>query len=419
MELLYNTFQQEWAIRALIAGVLVGLMCGLLGSFIVLRNMSLVGDALAHAILPGIVVSFVLVGYNVFGFFLGAVGAGLLTAFAITWIQQKGGTKNDAAIGIAFTAMFSLGVIGISQVSKQEGVHLDLKDFLFGNILGVSNVDLQLTATITLIIILGIIFFYRPLFATTFQPVIAQTMGISVEKVHYLLMLMLSFAVVASLQSVGVILVVSMLITPASTALLIEDRLEKVIVLSGVLGIISAVSGLILAIVLDTTPGPAIALTATFIYLIALLLAPKRGLIRKWNNRRIQKQRIQFEDFLKAMVKIQERGLEHTVFSLSENSGLPKEKVISMLKALSSRKLIEFNGSQWSMLEEGQKQGNRLVRAHRLWETYLVEELGFNAEQIHQEADEFEHFIPESILEEVDAKLGYPERDPHGKIIPR
>jgi len=130
MENFLDILQQEWAIRALLASSMVGLMCGVLGCFIVLRNMALIGDALAHAILPGVVVAFVIVGYSALGFFVGSVIAGLLTAAGITWIQHNVKTKNDAAIGIVFTAMFALGVIGISGVSR-EGVHLDLKDFLF------------------------------------------------------------------------------------------------------------------------------------------------------------------------------------------------------------------------------------------------------------------------------------------------
>ena len=135
-EVLDIFFHEEWAIRALIASSLVGLMCGVLGCFIVLRNLALIGDALAHAILPGVVVAFMVVGYSALGFFTGAFVAGLLTAFGITWIQHNVNTKNDAAIGIVFTAMFSLGIMGISRISRDQDVHLDLKGFLFGNVLG-------------------------------------------------------------------------------------------------------------------------------------------------------------------------------------------------------------------------------------------------------------------------------------------
>ncbi|MDX1666989.1 MAG: metal ABC transporter permease, partial [Saprospiraceae bacterium] len=229
MQELIEVFQYEWAQRALLASAMVGVMCGVLGCFIVLRNMSLIGDALAHAILPGVVFAFMIVGYSALGFFVGSVIAGLIAAVGITWIQHNVRTKNDAAIGIVFTAMFSVGVMGISWISRNEGVHLDLKDFLFGNVLGVANQDLYLTALVTVYVLVSVVVFYRYLFISTFQPVVAQTMGISVKMIHYFLMLLLSFAVVASLQTVGVILVVAMLITPASTALLLASRLYKVI----------------------------------------------------------------------------------------------------------------------------------------------------------------------------------------------
>ena len=156
---LLAVLQEEWAIRALIASSLVGIMCGTIGSFMVLRNMSLIGDAISHAILPGIFVAFIVVGYSSTGFFLGTLLAALLSAVAMTWIQDNIKTKNDAAIGIIFTFMFSLGVIGISYLNNQQGVHLDLKDFLFGTILGVSNEDIIITSLVAFFSILCIILF--------------------------------------------------------------------------------------------------------------------------------------------------------------------------------------------------------------------------------------------------------------------
>ena len=287
---LWQILQESWAIRALIASTMVGLTCGALGAFIVLRNMSLIGDALSHAILPGVVIAFVILGYNTLGFFFGSVAAGLLSAVIITWIQQNVKTKNDAAIGIVFTAMFSIGVIGISSISR-TGVHLDLKDFLFGNVLGVSNEDLIMTGVVMVMVILSIIILYRYLFASTFQPTIASTMGIPVKLMHYYLMLLLSFSVVAAMQTVGVILVVAMLITPASTALLLSDRLPRVLWMASVIGFLSSLTGLILSILYEMPPGPAIAVTATAFYLLVAFLSPRNGVIAKVIQRSRQQQK--------------------------------------------------------------------------------------------------------------------------------
>ena len=412
----FEVFQQAWAFRALIASSLVGLMCGVLGCFIVLRNMSLIGDALAHAILPGVVFAFIIVGYSALGFFTGAVIAGLLAAVGITWIQNTVKTKNDAAIGIVFTAMFSVGVMGISWISRSEGVHLDLKDFLFGNVLGVSDGDLYLTFGITVYVLLSVIVFYRYLFVTTFQPIIAQTMGISVQLIHYFLMLLLSFAVVASLQTVGVILVVAMLITPASTALLLSDRLRTVVAISAVVGLLSAVLGLILAIVFETTPGPAMAVTATVIYLLAVFFAPKKGLVFRFFQRRQLNKKIQIEDFLKQAFRLQEIGqLEPS--KLIEKLGISKA-AFERQKA----RVIELGfmtKQAFRLNEAGIVEAKRMVRAHRLWETYLVNQIGLSAEQIHEDAEKYEHLLTDEMLDEVDKVLGFPTLDPHGSPIPQ
>lgn len=415
MSTLFEILQQEWAIRALIASSLVGVMCGVLGSFIVLRNMSLVGDALAHAILPGVVFAFVLVGYSALGFFTGAVIAGLLTAVGITWIQHNVGTKNDAAIGIVFTAMFSIGVMGISWISRNEGVHLDLKDFLFGNVLGVANSDLYLTAGVTVYVVLSVMIFYRYLFVSTFQPVIAETMGIPVGLIHYFLMLLLSFAVVASLQTVGVILVVAMLITPASTALLLSNRLPVVIGLSAVIGLFAAVLGLLLAIIFDTTPGPAIAVTATLFYLVAVFFAPEKGLVFRFFRNRKLKHRIKLEDGLKEAYRLQQLG-ELTVDSLAGKLGTTPTSLQKIVQLLRTKGLLEKGDLKLTSIGVGEAE--KLVRAHRLWETYLVTKIGLNNEQIHEEAERYEHLLPEALLDAVDQELGFPSTDPHGSPIP-
>lgn len=417
MELI-EILQSSWAMRALIASSMVGIMCGVLGCFIVLRNMSLIGDALSHAILPGVVFGFMIAGYSVLGFFIGSVIAGLLAAVAITWIQQNVKTKNDAAIGIVFTAMFSIGVMAISHLSRTEGVHLDLKDFLFGNVLGVSNDDLCLTGFIGIYVLISIIVFYRYLFATTFQPVIAETMGISVKTVHYFLMLLLSFVVVASLRTVGVILVVAMLITPAATALLLTNRLQRVLVLAGLIGFLSAVSGLILAIIWDTTPGPAMTVVATIIYALAMLFSPEKGLVFRYVRNRKMKEKILVEDILKQTLRLGEKG-KVTVKSLSEKLGFSATAIRKKIPQLERKGLLTTKNNILTLTTEGKIQATRLVRAHRLWETYLVEKMGLTAEQIHEDAEKYEHILTDEIMDEMEEKLGYPAHDPHGSPIPK
>lgn len=413
----FEVFQYEWAIRALLASSMVGIVCGILGCFIVLRNMALIGDALSHAILPGVVVGFIIAGHSILGFFMGSVVAGLIAAVLITLLQRNVKSKEDAAIGIVFTSMFALGVMGISYISKKEGVHLDMKDFLFGNVLGIADQDLWLTFLITLFVVASVIAFYRYLFITTFQETIAQTMGISVSVIHYFLMLLLSFAVVASLQSVGVILVVAMLIIPASTAYLLTNRLKKMLVIAALMGWGSTVLGLVIAILIETTPGPAMTVTSAMLYLVAVVFAPEKGLISKYYIKQGKRMKVMQEDALKQMVKLHEAG-QLSLINLQERLDMTAVQFKRIVNTLQKKKLIKKSKHEFNLTKEGLKTAYRLIRAHRLWETYLVERVGLNKEQIHEDAEKYEHILTPDIMDEMEVRLGNPKRDPHGSPIP-
>lgn len=417
MDGLLEIFSSPWAIRALIASSMVGIMCGALGCFLVLRNMAMIGDALSHSILPGIFFAFIFFGYSTLGFFVGATIAGLVTAIGITWVQENVKTKNDAAIGIIFTAMFSIGVIGISWLNQKQGAHLDLTDFLFGNVLGVSNEDMYLSFIILIYTIGSLILFYRYLFITTFQPTIATAMGFSTKTMHYFFMLLLSVAVVSSLRTVGVILVVAMLITPAATALLLFDDLKKVILVSSLIGLLSAVVGFVLAVIFQTTPGPAMTLVATGFFLLASIFSPSKGLLFKTIDRNNQIKRIVKEDILRQLVKSESLSFKKSY--LVDRLGLNASKIKTGINGLKKMKLVTSSGEDVKLTQLGEAAATRLVRAHRLWETYQVTKLGMDADQIHDEADFLEHHLSDEFLEELERDLDFPDTDPHGSPIPK
>ncbi len=414
MEAILDFFSSEIAIRALLASSMVGVMCGILGTFLVLRNMSLIGDALSHAILPGVYFAFVFVGaYSTVAFFIGSSIAGLIAAISMSWIQQNVPTKNDAAIGIIFTAMFSIGVIGISELQDQH-VHLDLKDFLFGNVLGISNEDLWLALGVMIYTIISVIIFYRYLFISTFQNTIAKTMGIPTNYLHYFLMLLLSFVVVASLRAVGVILVVAMLITPAATALLLSNKLKVVIYLSALMGLIAAVGGMLAAVVLNLPPGPAICVVSASMYFLVVLFSKKNGIIFKMIRESQESTRIEQEDIIKYLFK-NEGGTNSAV---AEFVGLSEGRVKSLVNSLKAKKMLSVNDKRIQLTGEGKEQALHLIRAHRLWETYQVEELGVDKSRIHPDAERMEHHLSKEDLTRIDKHLGFPENDPHGSPIP-
>lgn len=258
--------------NAMSAGVLVGIICGAIGCFIILRGMALMGDAISHAVLPGVVIAYFL-GIS---FFIGAVVTGVLTALGIGYISQNSKIKDDTAIGIMFTATFALGVV---LITMRRGTGVDLWHILFGNVLAVSRADLWMTAIIGAVVILCIFLFYKQLLLSTFDPTMAQAIGLPIKKIHYLLMLMLSLVTVASLQTVGIILVVAMLITPGATAYLLTNRLSVMLLLAMVFGVFSSIVGVYFSFIYDVATGASIVLVASTLFALSFLFSPKQGLV--------------------------------------------------------------------------------------------------------------------------------------------
>ncbi|ADU29892.1 metal ABC transporter permease [Evansella cellulosilytica] len=258
--------------NALTAAILVGIICGIIGCFIIMRGMALMGDAISHAVLPGVVVAY-MIGIS---FFIGAIVTGVLTALAIGYISQNSRIKEDSAIGIMFTAMFALGVVMITGL---QGTSVDLWHILFGNVLAVSPMDLTITRWIGIFVIITVILFYRPLLLSTFDETMAKASGLPVKFIHYMLMLLLSLVTVASLQTVGIILVVAMLITPGATAYLLTERFSFMIIIAAFIGIISAIAGLFFSVIYDVSSGASIVLVASVLFLLAFFFSPKQGII--------------------------------------------------------------------------------------------------------------------------------------------
>lgn len=271
MEFFHDLLTYDFLQKAMITSVMVGIICGVIGSFIVLRGMALMGDAISHAVLPGVAISYIL-GIN---YFYGAVVIGVLTALGIGVISQNSRVKNDSSIGIVFSAAFALGIILITKAQSAT----DLTQILFGNVLSVRSSDMWLTLIIGAIVILVVILFYKELLVSSFDETMAAAYGLKTRFIHYGIMVLLTLVTVASLQTVGVILVVSMLITPASTAYLLTNRLSTMIILASFFGALSSIIGLYFSFVYNLPSGPVIALATTVIFLCAFIFSPKQGIL--------------------------------------------------------------------------------------------------------------------------------------------
>ena len=274
IEWLLEPLSYAFMVRGLLASLMVGVLCAVIGCYVVLRSMAFLGDALAHAILPGVAVAY-LVGANLM---VGALIAAIIVALMIGYFSRSGAVKEDTAIGILFAAALSLGVALISTIRTYA---VDLSHILFGNVLGVSAENLWLTAAITVTVLVVLALLYRPFLVMSFDPVLAATLRMPRDLLRNLLLVLLSLTVVVSMQTVGIGLVAAMVVTPGATAYLLTRRLPSMMLVSAAVGAVSSVVGLYISYYANIASGAAVVLVATFFFLLAFFFAPQRGVLRQ------------------------------------------------------------------------------------------------------------------------------------------
>lgn len=271
MTWLLDPLTHAFMVRALLVSALVGGVCGLLSCYMTLKGWALMGDAVSHAVMPGVVVAYAL-GLP---FSLGAFVFGVGSVAAIGFVKQKSRIKEDTVIGLVFTGFFALGLVLVSKVRS----NIDLTHILFGNVLGISSSDLQQTLLITALVVVLLLVFRRDLLLFCFDPTHARSIGINTGLLHYLLLSVLSLTAVAGLQTVGVILVVAMLVTPGATAYLLTDRFDRMTVLAIASSVLSSVIGVYVSYWSDSSTAGCIVLVQTGLFLLAFLLAPRYGIL--------------------------------------------------------------------------------------------------------------------------------------------
>ena len=275
---LLTPFTYAFMQRGLLAAVMVGIICAVIGCYVVLRSMAFLGDALAHAILPGVAIAYLLNG----NLMVGALVAAVIVAIGIGAFSRHGTIKEDTAIGILFTAALALGIALISSIRTYA---VDLSHILFGNVLGVGTTDLWLTAILGTLILVVIVICYKPFLVVSFDPLLANTLRLPVQFLRTLLLVLLALTIVVSMQTVGVGLVAAMLVTPPATAYLLTRRLPAMMLVSALIGALSSLVGLIASYYLNIASGSAIVLTATLFFLLVYLFSPRKGLFRNWSRK--------------------------------------------------------------------------------------------------------------------------------------
>lgn len=412
---------------ALLGSLLLGLSCGLMGAFLVVRRLALMSDALSHAVLPGVALGFL---WNMtrdpVAIFIGAAICGLLGAGLTHAIRSTTRHKEDAALGFVLAAFFSAGVCLLTMIQNRPGGNKSgLGTFMFGQAAAMGPADLTLLAIVAALAVGIITIFYKELLLTSFDSAFARAAGLPATFIHALLMMLLAFAIVSALQAVGVVLVSAMLVIPAAAAYLLTDRFAWMLGLSAALGMASGAAGSFFSFVgKDLSTGPLIVLSAAAAFVLALLFAPRHGIVSKWRRQHSQAARIQRENTLKALYHVLENGGfardSVTMRELAEHRREPLETIEQQLNSVRRAGLVSFQKDRGSAVftPEGRQRAEEIVRNHRLWELYLTTAAQYADDHVHEDAEKIEHVLGEDAVRELERQLNHAGLDPHGKPIP-
>ncbi len=423
----FFTFRDPALRYALVGSILLGINCGLLGGFLVVRKMALVGDSLSHAVLPGVAVGFLWnMSKDPVAIFIGATVAGLLGAVAVNLIKHTTRLKEDTALGLVLAAFFAVGMVILTMIQQLDSANKSgLDKYLFGQAAAISASDVKLMSIVTALSVLAIVVFYKEFLVTSFDSGFARATGFPVQVFHYSLMLLLAFSVVISLQAVGVVLVSAMLITPAAAAYMLTDRMHRLLWLAALFGIFAGACGAFFSFLRPNLPtGPFMVLGSSCVFLLAFLFGPRHGVVVKWWMRRSRGARTQRENTLKSVYHVLEandfQGEGVTIEELAQRRRETLEEARSRANSLEAHGLATLNQDNQTMYltPEGLQRALAIVRNHRLWELYLTNMAQIAVDHVHEDAEKIEHVLGEDVVRELERRLDFARKDPHGRLIP-
>ncbi len=420
-----------------LAGMLCAVAASLPGNFLLLRRMSLLGDAISHAILPGLAVAFFISeSRSSWPMFVGAVVVGILTAFFTEWIRNFGDVDEGASMGVVFTTLFAIGLVLIVQAA--DHVDLDPGCVLYGAIemtpydlinVGATEIPrvVVVLGAVTIVNLLFVLLFYKELKLSAFDPALSTSVGFNARLMHYLLMVIVAVTAVASFESVGNILVVAMFVVPPATAYLLTERLGMMIFLSAIIAMLSAQLGHLSAVIVphafgfrSTSTSGMMALCAGLLFFAASLVSPRNGVFVRIVRRQKLAMRILSEDLIALLYRMDERSRNCMVSTDKLSSSLlsrPWMTAWLMNRHVRTGHAMRSE-SGYQLTDAGRQLGSVLVRSHRLWEQYLVAEGGVAMDRIHGQAEQLEHFTNRELRDRLDEVTAAPTTDPYGSRIP-
>lgn len=411
-------------LKVVVGTTLLASSSAVVGTFSYLKGQSLVGDAIAHALLPGVVLAFMLGdGKNPAYLILGALVSGLIAHYGIAFIQNRTKLKSDTAVSLVLSTFFGFGIMLMSVVQQRgQGQQAGLERYLLGKAAAITMLDVYTFSALALVLLLGVALFYKGFQLMTFNEDFAHAIGLPVGLIRVTFTVLTVLAVTIGIQTVGVVLMAALLITPAAAARAWTKSLPQMIVLAAVFSAISAVLGTLISSAITKMPtGPWIVIILGLIGFTSLFIAPEKGWLFKRKRALENRSKINRENIMKLMYRQEEKrgkGNKLTSLQILSIRAMRDEALRVGLKDLKKRLWIIEHIDGFSLTDLGRMEGRRVVRLHRLWELYLTERLGMAPDHIHPQAETMEHVITPEIEALLIKELGMPERDPHKSLIP-
>lgn len=413
-------------VRSVVLGsLLLGATAGAIGCFTLLRRQALIGDTLAHAALPGVVLGFVIAGGKLpLALLLGAMLTSWLGAVAVSFISRRTKIDGETAMAIVLSVFFAAGIVALTLVQKGgNAAQSGLSNFLFGRAASLVGEDVRQFSLLAVISLVVLAAFFREFKMMAFDSTFTRAIGLPAGMLDFILTTLTVVAVVVGLQAVGVVLMAAMLITPGAAARLWTDRLSVMIVIAAVLGGISGVAGAYLSSLAPRMPtGPWMVVAVTAAFVLSLVFAPRRGMAgRALTFIRLRRKTLE-EHILKTFYHLgeQRQNWESAVpvADLAQARFFAGKSLRRGLRRLRRSGYAEFDAHTARLTDSGQDQARRVVRLHRLWEAYLSEYMQLPADHVHRDAEEMEHILTPELEARLEALLKRPRVDPHGEAIP-
>lgn len=415
-------FMDPIAQKVIMGIAIIGAVSGVVGTFSFLRKKTLIADAISHSVLPGICLGFMFVGTkDPIVLMIGALVIGWISVWLIDYLSSTTKLSADTAIALVSTLFFAIGSVLLSVISKsQNAEQTGLKNFLFGKAATMTTFDVQVFTVVSIVIFLIVIVFFKPFQLVCFNNEFAESIGVKVKFIEFLLSTLTVMTVAIGIQAVGVVLMSALLIAPAASARYWTNRLPIMILLAALFGTFSSVIGVMLSTMKNNMPtGPWIVFALFAFTLFTLLFAPKKGWfsIKKRNNSNHKK--ITEENLLKTFYQLKEEG-NVTVSSRDflEKRSVDTHSLERDLKRMVKHGFLSVKNKVYTLTESGNKEAARILRSHRLWELYLTKRMNFKEDHIHGTAETIEHLITPEIEQQLLRELDFPKSDPHNKEIP-